>query len=69
MSTTITLSIPNISCHHCTNSIVRETKDLAGVEDVQADVQSKTATFTLASEADLDLVRETLAEIGYPAAN
>ncbi len=69
MSMTIKLSIPNISCHHCTNSIVRETKDLAGVEDVQADVESKTATFVLSSESDLALVRETLAEIGYPAAN
>jgi len=69
MSVNVKLSIPNISCHHCTNTIQRETKDLAGVESVDADVQTKTATFTLKSEADLALVKETLAEIGYPAAN
>lgn len=69
MAVNVTLSIPNISCHHCTNTVMRETKDLPGVESVQADVQSKTATFILKSEADLSRVKETLAEIGYPSAN
>ena len=69
MSVNVKLSIPNISCHHCTNTVMRETKDLPGVESVEADVETKTATFTLASEANLSLVKETLAEIGYPAAN
>ena len=68
MSVNIKLSIPNISCHHCTGTVMRETKDLPGVESVEADVETKTATFTLKSEADLSLVKETLAEIGYPAA-
>jgi copper chaperone len=69
MSVNVKLSIPNISCHHCTNTVMRETKDLPGVESVEADVETKTATFTLESEATLSLVKETLAEIGYPAAN
>ncbi len=69
MSVNVKLNIPNISCHHCTNTVMRETKDLPGVESVEADVETKTATFTLKTEADLSLVRETLAEIGYPAAN
>lgn len=69
MSVNVKLSIPNISCHHCTNSIKRETQDLPGVESVDADVETKTATFVLKSEADLSRVKETLAEIGYPAAN
>jgi copper chaperone CopZ len=50
-------------------TVKRETKDLPGVENVEADVDSKSATFTLASEADLSRVKETLAEIGYPAVN
>jgi copper chaperone len=69
MSVNVKLSIPNISCHHCTNTIKRETEDLPGVENVEADVETKTATYTLASEADLSRVKETLAEIGYPAVN
>mgnify|MGYP003382945007 FL=1 len=69
MSVTVKLSIPNISCGHCTKTVLRETQDLPGVEKVEADVESKSATFTLNSEADLSRVKETLAEIGYPAVN
>jgi copper chaperone len=67
MSTTVTLSIPNISCHHCTATVVRETKDLSGVIKVEADVETKTATYTLENEASLGKVKQTLVEIGYPA--
>jgi copper chaperone len=69
MSNTVTLSIPAISCHHCTNTIVRETKELPGVVEVKADVQSKTATYTLDDEGTLGSVKQVLAEIGYPAAD
>ena len=67
MAYTVTLKIPNISCGHCTMTIVRETKDLPGVEKVEGDVANKTATFTLDNEMALNAVKHTLAEIGYPA--
>ncbi len=69
MSVTVKLSIPNISCGHCTKTVTRETKDLPGVQNVEADVATKTATYTLESEAALSRVKETLVEIGYPAVN
>jgi len=69
MSTTVTLSIPAISCHHCTNTIVRETKDLPGVLKAEGNPKAKTATFTLENDAALAAVKQTLVEIGYPAAN
>ena len=31
-----TYSVPNISCHHCVNTIERELKDVAGVTSVKA---------------------------------
>ncbi len=68
MSYNVKLSIPNISCHHCVMTVKRETKDLPGVINVDADVPSKTATFELENQATLAKVKETLAEIGYPAA-
>jgi len=68
MSYTVTLKIPNISCHHCTMTIARETKDLPGVEKVEGDVEGKTATFTLDNQQALNAVKQTLVEIGYPAA-
>ena len=69
MSVTIKLNVPAISCNHCVATIQRETKDLPGVEEVQADAASKTATFVLKNDAVLPLVKETLTDIGYPAAN
>ena len=68
MSYTVTLKVPNISCHHCTMTIERETKELPGVEKVEGNVENQTATFTLKDTQALDAVKETLAEIGYPAA-
>lgn len=68
MSTTVTLNIPAISCGHCVMTIKRETKELPGVLAVEGNPQAKTATFTLESEAALAAVKETLVEIGYPAA-
>ena len=53
MAYTVTLSVPNISCHHCTMTIQRETKELPGVIEVNADVEAKTATYTLQSEETL----------------
>jgi copper chaperone CopZ len=69
MSYTVTLNIPNISCHHCTMTIARETKNLPGVLKVEGNVQARTATFTLENEAALVGVKQTLVEIGYPTAN
>lgn len=69
MSTVVTLSIPNISCHHCVNTIVRETQELAGVLKAEGSPKTKTVAFTVESEAVLANVKQTLVEIGYPAAN
>ncbi len=68
MSYNVTLSIPAISCGHCVATIKRETRDVPGVINVDADQESKTATYTLESAAALPKVKETLEEIGYPAA-
>ncbi len=68
MAYNVTLSIPAISCHHCVATIKRETADVPGVISVEANAEHKTATYALESEAVLPKVKETLAEIGYPAA-
>ncbi len=68
MAYNVTLNIPAISCHHCVATIKRETKEVPGVISVDGDPAQKTATYTLESEAVLPKVKETLAEIGYPAA-
>ncbi len=64
---TVTYTIPNISCNHCVHTIKTELSDLAGVQSVDADAASKQATFTFDAPATEAKIKETLAEINYPA--
>ena len=67
MSQEFKLSIPNISCHHCTNTIQREAGELPGVLAVEGSVDEKSATFVVDDAGVLTQVRALLSEIGYPA--
>ncbi|GAP17377.1 heavy-metal-associated domain-containing protein [Levilinea saccharolytica] len=66
--TTVTYSIPNISCKHCVHTIQSEVSELAGVTQVTANADSKTAVITFDAPATEAQIRALLAEINYPAA-
>lgn len=66
---TITLSIPNIHCHHCVMTVQRESGYVEGAEFVSGDVDGKEATFQVVNDEALKELRKTLAEVGYPPAN
>ena len=66
--TTVTYSIPNISCHHCIHTIKSEVSDLPGVKSVEADVMFKQATIAFEAPATEDKIKALLAEINYPVA-
>lgn len=63
---TITLDIPNISCHHCIMTVKREAGFVDGAEFVSGDIEAKTATFEVQSDQALAALKQTLAEAGYP---
>jgi len=67
--TTVTYSIPNISCGHCVHTIQSELGELAGVQSVVASQDSRQATITFDAPATEDQIKALLAEINYPAAN
>jgi copper chaperone CopZ len=64
---TVTLSISNISCNHCIMTVKREAGLVDGADFVSGDVEAKTASFQVESEAALASLKATLAEAGYPA--
>jgi copper chaperone len=66
--TTVTYSIPNISCGHCVHTIVTEVSELEGVHSVQANQEAKTATITFEPPASEDKIKSLLVEINYPVA-
>ena len=63
---TQTYVVPNISCGHCTATIERELKMMAGVESVKAEQESKKVTVEVSDRAVLAAVEAMLDEIGYP---
>ena len=64
-----TIVIPNINCGHCTRTIESELKELAGVESVDADAQTKEVTVRWQTPARWETISELLQEIGFPAAS
>lgn len=66
--TTVTYSIPNISCGHCVHTIKSEVSELPGVKTVEADAASKRATITFEPPASEEKIKSLLAEINYPVA-
>jgi copper chaperone len=67
--TTVTYSIPNISCGHCVHTIQSEVGELKGVESVVANQDAKTATITFGAPATVEQIKALLVEINYPAVN
>jgi copper chaperone CopZ len=67
--TTVTYSIPNISCGHCVHTIQSEVTELTGVQTVVASQDTKQATITFDAPATEEQIKALLASINYPAAN
>ena len=66
--TTVTYTVPAISCGHCTHTIETEVSELQGVQSVKADQVSKKVEITFDTPASEAVIKALLAEINYPAA-
>jgi copper chaperone CopZ len=65
--TTVTYTVPAISCGHCVHTIETEVSELQGVQSVKAEETSKKVTITFNAPADEAKIKALLAEINYPA--
>ncbi len=63
----IRYSVPGVSCSHCEQAISAEVGKVAGVTDVQVDLEGKTVAVRGEQVADAS-VRAAIAEAGYEAA-
>jgi copper chaperone len=59
------LHVPSMSCRHCVRAISAAVSDVAGVQSVVIDPDTKTVQ--VHGTADIDAVRSALATAGYPA--
>jgi copper chaperone CopZ len=67
MSTTITYSVPEVSCGHCRSAIENAVQPLAGVDAVAVDLDAKTVTVT-GEPLDEAAVVAAIVEAGYEVA-
>ncbi len=66
--TTVTYSVPNISCMHCVHTIQSEVSELAGIQSVRADAATKKVEIVFEAPADEVKIKALMAEINYPIA-
>jgi len=64
--TTVTYTVPAISCGHCTHTIETEVGELKGVQSVKADLNTKKVVISFDAPASEDGIKSLLAEIDYP---
>jgi copper chaperone len=66
----ITVSVPDISCEHCENTIVKALTGKPGVKSVRVDIPNKQVALEYdESRLSLDRVKEILEEEDYPVAS
>ncbi|NOY98809.1 MAG: heavy-metal-associated domain-containing protein [Chloroflexi bacterium] len=66
--TTVTYSVPSISCGHCTHTIKMEVSEIPGVQSVEGAVDTKQVTITFDAPASEEQIKALMAEINYPVA-
>jgi copper chaperone len=66
--TTVTYSVPAISCGHCVHTIETEVSELQGVQSVKAEVDTRKVIITFDAPASEEKIMALLAEINYPVA-
>jgi copper ion binding protein len=64
--TTVTYTVPAISCGHCIHTIETEVGELQGIQSVKADEATKKVVITFDTPADETKIKALLAEINYP---
>jgi copper chaperone len=67
MPETVTYTVPRIHCAHCGAAIKEEVSELAGVDSVDVDVETKIVT-VYGESLDDTALRAAIEEAGYEAA-
>ncbi|HEX9854263.1 MAG TPA: cation transporter [Acidimicrobiia bacterium] len=66
--TTLTLSVPDISCGHCKTAIEGAVSEVAGVEQVEVTIESKTVDVVLDPATPRHAIVTAIESQGYEVA-
>ena len=67
--TTLTLSVPDISCGHCKSSIEGALTPMAGVTKAEVAIDAATVDVEFDAPATLDAIVEAIEDQGYEVAS
>lgn len=62
----ITLTVQNLKCGGCANTITKAVQSIEGTSDVSVDVDNSTVTFNYKDDSVLTKVKTKLTHLGYP---
>lgn len=65
--TTSTITIQNLKCHGCANTIINQLEKLDGITKVSVNNDTDEVTFNFSAETSIELVKQKLSALGYPA--
>lgn len=68
MSHTSTYTVTGMTCAHCVASVTEEVQEIAGVQNVEVDLDSGAVRVTSADSLDEATVRAAVEEAGYQLA-
>ena len=60
-----TITVPDMTCHHCAGTITKAVTGVDGVKDIFADPVTKKVEVNLDDDARLDAVVKAIEEAGY----
>lgn len=60
-----TIKVKGMSCQHCVASVTKALSGIAGVSDVQVNLERGEASFTENSPVDLQTIKKAIAAIGF----
>ena len=63
--TTETYTVTGMTCGHCVSAVTEEVSEVAGVTDVQVDLESGRLTVTAEPPVGVEQVRAAVEEAGY----
>lgn len=61
-----TLSIQNLKCGGCANTIVTQLSKLDGITEVEVNNDTDEVSFIAVSEEEIETVKNKLSDLGYP---
>ncbi len=60
-----TINISGMSCGHCSGAVTKALSEIEGISDVSVDLEKKQATYNESQPVSVDLIKETIAKIGF----